>query len=160
MKEIKLTKGRVALVDDEDFEKLNRYNWYALNCNKENRFYVLRNILFNGKKGIALMHREILGSAKPLFVDHINGNGLDNRKENLRFVTPQQNQFNRKGCNKNNKLGIKGICWDKRGRGFRARIKINGKGIHLGCYKILSEAIQARSQAELKYFGEFARKLG
>ena len=90
-------------------------------------------------------------------IDHINGNGLDNRKENLRFTTNQQNGFNRKNPNKNNKLGVKGVRCVKNRKKFKAQIRLNGKSIHLGCFNILGDADSVYRIAEEKYFGEFAR---
>lgn len=158
MRKILLTQGKIALVDEEYFEKINKFKWYAWNYNKKNGFYALRNILINNKRSTISMHKEIMGSSNNLCIDHINGNGLDNRKSNLRFCTRQQNQFNRKYHNKNNKLKTKGIIWDKQRKKFRAEIKFNRKLIYLGRYNTLPEARQARKTAELKHFGEFAER--
>ena len=156
MKEITLTQEKIAIVDDEDYEKLKQFEWYAWNYNK-NGFYAYRSSLINNKRQPLSMHREIIGAVSGYCVDHVNGNGLDNRKVNLRFCTRQQNQFNRKKCNKNNKLGIKGVIWDKTRRKFRTQIKINRKLINLGRYNTLFEATEVHRQAEEKYFGTFAR---
>ena len=91
-------------------------------------------------------------------VDHHNGNGLYNLKKNLRLCTNQQNGFNRKHPNRNNKLGIKGVHWDEFNNKFRAQIKVNSKTIYLGCFNVLGDADFAYRIAELKYFGEFSRK--
>ena len=104
------------------------------------------------------MHREIMNTPTHLQIDHINGNTLDNRKENLRICTNQQNGFNKKNPLKNNKLGIKGVCWHKKIKKFMASIKINDKSIHLGYFNVLGDADSAYRIAELKYFGEFARQ--
>ena len=129
MKEIKLTQGQVALVDDEDFERLNQYKW-CIAFNGSN-WYAARTVsIGNGNQKKVLMHREIMNAPKGVQVDHKNGDGLFNCKENLRFCTNQQNQFNQKNARKNNKLGIKGTSWNKKLKKFRARIGINRKDIH------------------------------
>ena len=91
--------------------------------------------------------------------DHRDGNGLNNCKENLRPCTQQQNKFNQRYARKDNKLGIKGVrrCEDR--KKFQARIKIDGKQIHLGCFNVMGDADSAYRIAEEKYFGEFARKV-
>ncbi len=155
MKKIQLTQGKVALVDDEDFEKLSVFKWYAhWNGGK---WYAVRSS--NGKQKRFYMHREILNITIGIQGDHRSGDGLDNRRENLRFCTNQQNAFNQKNPHKDNKLGIKGVrrCEDR--KKFQARIKIDGKQIHLGCFNVMGDADSAYRIAEEKYFGEFARKV-
>lgn len=157
MKEIQLTQGKVAIVDDEDFERLNQHKWCA-------RFdgwnwYALRECsIGNSKAKTVLMHREIMNAPKGIQVDHCSGNGLDNRKKNLRLCTHQQNHFNKNHARRDNKLGIKGVCWNKEHKIFHAQISINKKVIHLGYFTVLADADQAYRVAELKYFGEFARE--
>ncbi|MHC4440631.1 MAG: HNH endonuclease, partial [Planctomycetota bacterium] len=91
---IPLTQGKYAIVDTDDFERLNKYKWYAVKDSKN--FYAYRNKRV-GKKYISLgMHRQILHPPGNLFVDHINHNGLDNRKANLRLATCAQNTYNRR----------------------------------------------------------------
>lgn len=158
MKEILLTQDKVTIVDGEDFEKLNQFKWCAFFNGKN--WYGQRGIWINGKQKTILMHREIMNVPKGIQIDHRNWNGLDNRKENLRLCTNQQNQFNVKQSHKNNKLGIKGICWSKRDKRFRATITVNNKTIHLGYFNVLGDADSAYRKAEEKYFGEFARKSG
>ena len=90
-------------------------------------------------------------------VDHINRDRLDNRIKNLRLATPSQNIINA-SLNKNNTSGFKGVHWNKREKRWLARIKVNGESKHLGSFINKEDAIQARSEGEIKYFGEFARK--
>lgn len=156
MKEIKLTQNKVAVVDDEDFEQLNQYKWYA--HKQSNNCYASRTIRLNKRKITIKMHREVLNAGNGISVDHINGNGLDNRKENIRLCTTQQNAFNRKHPHPKNKLKTKGVRWHNGARKFIAKIKINGKKIHLGYFNVLGDADSAYRFAEEKYFGEFARK--
>lgn len=156
MKEIKLTQSKVTLVDDEDFKRLNRYKWCAW-FDRRN-YYAARNV-YTGKKHIAVrMHREIINAPKNMQVDHIDGNTLNNCRLNLRLCTNQQNAFNRIHAQKNNKLGIKGVSWHKRNKKFQSRIKVNGKEICLGYYNIIGDADSAYRKAEIKYFGDFARR--
>ena len=156
MKEILLTQNKVTFVDDEDFERLNKHKWSVMK--HRNTFYASRHsTTLNGKRNTIRMHREIMSVPKGVAVDHKNGNGLDNQKNNLRLATNQQNQFNQKLPRKNNKLGIKGVHWHKRDKKFYAQIGINGKVIYLGSFNVLGDADSAYRIAEEKYFGEFAR---
>ena len=152
MKEIKLTQGKVAIVDDEDFERLNQFKWYA--HKSRHCFYAGRNSI---KRKTIKMHREILSIQNSMKIDHRNGNGLDNRKENLRICTNQQNCFNRKHSHKDNNLGIKGVHWNKECNKFLAQIMLSGKKIYLGVFNVLGDADSAYRFAEEKYFREFAR---
>lgn len=156
MQEIKLTQGKIALVDDEDYERLNQFKWCA-NRNRK-KWYAQRGVWINSKVKTIKMHRVILNTSKEMEVDHINGDGLDNRKLNLRNCSNQQNQCNRRLPHKNNKLGIKGVRWNKNAKKFHAKIQVNGKTIHLGYFNVLGDADSAYRKAEEKYFGEFARK--
>ena len=101
---------------------------------------------------IANHHDNLVGKPeKPYEVDHINRNRLDNRKENLRFVTSTQNNINMGVC-KINTSGYKGVNWDKRRQKWRARIKLHRKEIHLGYFETKEEAVNTRKAAEDKYF--------
>lgn len=157
MKEIPLTKGKVALVDDEDYEKLSKNKWHA--SWDGHNWYAARGVRIGNKIKKISMHREILNAPKEMQVDHINGNGLDNRKENLRLCTHQQNLLNKKNSYKNNKLGIKGVCWRDDTKRFQAQICVGGKNIRLGYFNVLGDADQAYREAEKRYFGEFARSV-
>ena len=152
MKIIKLTNTRkYTLVDNEDFERLNKYknstiNWWG--------YVVRRTSVKEGKKDI-FIHREILNISKGEYVDHINSDKLDNRKENLRLATYQQNNYNRR-LNKNNKSGYKGVIWDKGVKKWRAYIR-SGKMIYLGVFKTKLEAAKTYNEAAIKLFKEFAK---
>jgi len=147
MKEIPLTKGKVAIVDDDDFEYLSKFRWYV-----DARGYAVHK-----RKEIVYMHRLISKTPKGLETDHINGNKLDNRKENLRHCTKSENMRNR-GKQTNNKSGYKGVSWHLRAKKWLAHIVINRKSIHLGLFDDPEEASKTYRKAEKEMFGEFARK--
>lgn len=111
---------------------------------------------FQGKNTI--FHDIIFsGRAAGMCVDHINGNRLDNRLSNLRIVTRKQNRINC-GVRKSNKSGITGVSWSNQRMKWVAQIQVDGKSINLGRYENIEDAITARKQAEIKYFGEYRRK--
>ncbi len=145
MKEIFLTQEQIALVDDEDFEYLNQWKWYATkNCNT---FYAVRaGGIVNGSMTIIRMHTVILG--KPpngLVTDHENGNGLDNQRYNLGHVTRRQNHQNRK--HQNSSSQYPGVCWATNDKKWQANITINGKTKYLGQFINEREAFDAYKQA-------------
>ena len=149
MKEIQLTQGKVALVDDEDFDWLNQWKWC---CSHDYANKAVR--LSNGKYSAITMHRLILLAHKGQEVDHINGNRLDNRRVNLRFCSRTENQYNKKR-QKNNTTGYKGVRKHRDGK-WEAKIRVNGERIYLGIYVNIHDAAKAYDEAALKYHGEFA----
>ena len=157
MKEIILTQGKVALVDDEDFERLNQFKWCAAKIYGGN-FYAMRDSLLpDGTRKRILMHRIIMNTPKGLDTDHINSDTLYNCRNNLRVCTHQQNMCNQRYARKNSKSGIRGVYWNKQRNKFHSQIMVNRKQIHLGYFDKLSDAIVIRKTAEEKHFGEFAR---
>lgn len=138
------------MVDDEDFEKLNKYTWYL-----SSKGYAMRSVKSDdGKYSFMPMQVTILGKAdKGFCVDHINRNPLDNRKSNLRYVTYSQNNMN-KLAHKDNINGLKGVSGN--GKRYEARITVDGKTTRLGRYKTPQEAHEAYKEACHKYHGEFA----
>ena len=149
-KSISLTQGKIALVDDEDYEKVNQYKWYPHKAHKG--FYASR---CSSKKTI-LMHRFVLGAEDSVQVDHINGDKLDNRKTNLRLCNNSQNHANG-GVRSDNTSGYVGITWDDKRHKWRAQITYLCKGYNLGRYATPEEAAKVYDEAAKKYFGEFAR---
>jgi hypothetical protein len=156
MKKIPLSRGLFAIVDDEDYERITsvKRKWHAVKS--RNTFYAQRNKNSSDDK-LYIMHRAIINPPDDMIVDHINGNGLDNRKSNLRIASKEQNALNR-GNNKNNTSGRKGVEFDNRNNKWRASIRYKNKLIHLGSYSLIEDAIHERERAEKLYFGEFARK--
>lgn len=131
-----------AIIDLEDVKKVKGYKWaysygYARNAKKR-----------------VLLHRLIINCPDDMVVDHINRNPLDNRKENLRICTQQQNSMNR-SVQSNNTSGVVGVTWDKSRNKWMAQIKINQKHKTLGHYENIEDAIEARKQAEILYFGDY-----
>jgi len=156
MAQIKLTQGKYALVDDEDFEQLNKYKWYAC-ANHVGDFYAIRNSkTVNGKRHAIAMHREILGlhynDGKQ--GDHKNHNTLDNRHRNLRIATRNQNMHNSKSSVGTSKY--KGVAWVQRDKKWGAYIRLNGKNKSLGYYTDEIKAAKAYDKAAKKLFSEFA----
>jgi hypothetical protein len=149
MKSIPLTKGKFALVDDGDYEYLNQFKWQLHDVS-----YAKRGKQRGGKYITILMHREIIKPPAGMGVDHINGNPLDNRRENLRVCEQSQNTANR-GLNKKNSSGMIGV--HKSHGKWRACIKVNYQNINLGHFDNLEDAVKARDEAAKKYRGEFAR---
>ena len=147
MKEIELTRGQFALIDDEDYDRVSKYNWYAV-CIKS-RMYAS-----NKKKG--LMHRFILGlSDRTQLVDHKKGIGLNNQKSNLRLCTHQENMRNRKSSEGSSSKYL-GVFWDKSRNKWMSCISISGRSKTLGRFETEVEAAIIYNIAARKYHGEFA----
>lgn len=153
-KRIELTQGKFAVVDDADFEFLNQWKWHARrngrNC------YAGRGIRINGMPRIIGMHQVILNLPSGMKSDHINGDGLDNRRSNLRSCTHCENMRNR-SKNIRDSSRYKGVFWDKATQKWRARISINSRETHLGYFDDEEKAACAYNAAARKHFGEFAR---
>ena len=142
MKTIPLSQGQFAIVDDEDFEELNQFRWYAGWARNTHSFYAKRKLRWrNGKQVMELMHRRILGLERgdKRHGDHLNHTTLDNRRSNLRIVTNQENQHNRRG---------KGFSWNKQNKKYKARITVNGIERYLGLFDTPAEARAAYLEAK------------
>jgi hypothetical protein len=155
--EIKLNRGHVAIVDDDDHSRLSEYKWVAYAENRRSdgsvRVYARRHC---GRMVYELMAHAVLRPRYGLFVDHINGNTLDNRKENLRLATHSQNMFNKRP-RVNAASPYKGVeSSDGTVRPWRARITFGGKRRHLGSFATEEEAALAYDHAARESFGEFA----
>lgn len=166
MKNIALSRGYVAIIDDEDFEKVSQYKWHA--SQHEKKIYAKRKRWIpdesittkQGKyvkkgyyKTIAL-HRVILDAPDDMEVDHINGNPLDCRKINLRVCSHEQNMWNLKGRS-DSKSGYRGITWDKQTQKWRATLTYKKQFINIGRFDNLDDAIKAHQEKAKELFGEF-----
>lgn len=156
MKQIKLTQGKFALVDDSDYEKLDKYKWYALrNC--RGVFRAVRGFCCSETKKIRsiYMHRQIMSALKGMDVDHINHNTLDNQKHNLRICTRSQNMKNGLS-HKDSSSQFKGVFWHSKAQKWEATIWENKKHFYLGCFDNEIEAAKAYDRKAKELFGEFA----
>jgi len=154
MREIKLTKGQVSIVDDADFEELSKYKWQAIKFNN-GRFYASTCKYINGKVERVPMSRLILKPPKFMMVDHVNWDTLDNRRENIRICTPSQNQANR-GKPSNNTSGYKGVSYFKRTKKWMSRINYDCKTYRLGEFEDKIEAAKAYDNKAKELHGQFA----
>lgn len=150
MQTVLLTKNQMVLIDDDDFEKIKYYSWYASYNTKLRGYYAMTQI----KNKTIYMHRLIMGFPDNLDIDHINKNTLDNRKENLRICTRSQNQCNRPKAS-HNKSGYKGVWYDKPRQKWHAEIQFNNKKKHLGRFETAEEAALYRDAVALQLHGEF-----
>ena len=149
MKEIKLTQGYVALVDDEDYDRVNQFKWCY------NHGYATRNIRKeDGKRTLQALHTFKNQPPEGMRTDHINKDTLDNRKENLRSCTRAENARNSEYTGKTSQY--KGVHFHKRWKHWVARIRVDGKQLFLGSFKDEIEAAKSYNKAAIKYHGEFA----
>lgn len=149
-RKIPLTQGKYAIVDPEDYEELAKYKWFAVN--NDGRFYAVR----SRKNRNVKMHRVIIGAREDEIVDHINGNGLDNRNANVRFATSEQNSWNQRKQRSKSSSKYKGVSWEKKRKEWRARITLKGRLIHLGRFETEEGAARAYDAKAKELFGEFA----
>lgn len=148
MKKITLTQGKFVKVDDSDYEKLNKFKWFAHKAGKQ--WYASRNL---SKKTIK-MHRVVTNAPEGKDVDHKDGDGLNNQRSNLRVYTRSQNLFN-KPKQSNNTSGFKGVSFCKRDNVWRAQIDVCKKVYRLGDFKTAELAYEAYCKACVKYHGDF-----
>ena len=168
MKEIQLTKGQVALVDDEDYERINKYKWLAKYDKKMNSYYATRTnyLRENGKlkKENVVMTRFIMNvNDSKIQIDHIvSGDTLNNQKFNLRAATPSQNQQNQRKQRRQKSSKYKGVNWQKRDKKWVSKINFNKTRINLGYFpateegEIAAAAAKAYDKKAIELFGEFA----
>lgn len=157
VKGIPLTQGKVALVDDEDYDKINQFKWSAHKM--RNSYYASRSDRGprSKRRKTILMHRSILNPKSNEDIDHKNSNGLDNRRCNIRIVTQSQNSMNVRRLSKYTSSKYKGVCWRDDSKNWRVRISLNGKMYYLGSFINEEDAARIYDEAAKKYFGEFAR---
>lgn len=154
MKNIPLTKGFEAIVDDEDYAELAQYSWNAYIQKGKKTIYAQRTVGNTTQK----MHRLILKLTDPnVFVDHINGNGLDNRRCNLRACNKYESSQNRSIFNSNTS-GFKGVKWHKRIKKYAASINFQGRRMHLGYFENPLEAHIVYNKKAEELFKQFKRR--
>ncbi len=151
MRQIPLSQGKFAIVDDEDYVRINQCKWYF-----EGHYAIRKINLGNNKWKTFWMHREIMRTPEGMETDHINSDKLDNRKINLRVATRSQNQHNRKKY-ANNKTGFKGVSVRPDTGKFRAIISLAGRNRRLGQFETAEQAANAYDAAALKIHKDFAR---
>ena len=154
MKKIKLTQGKYALIDDKDFDNLSTMSWQVHKLG--NNYYAYHCSNIKGKTKNIKMHRYLLNYPTGMDIDHINGNGLDNRRENLRICTRSENLRNSKLRN-NNTSGYKGVSWSKMRKKWIVQIRFDNKSKCLGFYSDKIRAAHIYDLVSLDYYGDYAR---
>lgn len=149
MKQINLSQNKVAIVDDEDFARLSKNKWAFIPVGSGYARSTTR-------KSAVYMHRLIMNCPKGSTIDHINGDGLDNRKANLRICTQAQNAKNMR-LSKLSTSGYKGVYWSKHAKKWRASITVNYKMKNLGYFSTKEEAHAAYQKASNEFHKEFGR---
>jgi hypothetical protein len=148
MKKLKMTGGFVTIVDDDVYEWASKRGWFAERHSNRTRIYAK-----DSKRN--RLHRLIMKAGVGQQVDHRDGNGLNNRRDNLRLCDRRGNARNT-DLRVNNESGFKGVYWYRRDSEWKAQIKIDGKVKHLGCYSDARDAAEAYDRAALSLFGEYA----
>lgn len=153
MRTIPLTKGKITLVDDEDYDVLMGHNWSAIKGTHSHTWYAQRKTQQSYVVSTVWMHQQVMGFPEQQ-IDHINGDGLDNQKQNLRCAT-----YSQQGMNSRPKKGrlYKGVFVDPRREGWFAQIRKDGVAKRLGTFATQIEAAIAYNRAAAEMFGEFAR---
>ncbi len=154
MVEIAMKGGHVTKVDDED-ARFAFLRWHAT-PGRHTAYAQRKAITEDGRRVTVFLHREIMRPGPGEEVDHINGDGLDNRRSNLRRVTTAQNAGNQR-ASRSNSSGFKGVSWSTSSGAWRAQIQVARRSKHLGYFASKEEAARAYDAAALKRFGEFAR---
>lgn len=150
---ITLTKGYEAVIDAADVAMVEGVNWAA--AVRGTVVYATRIVRQDGTRRAIYLHRA-LAAAGESQLDHVDGDGLNNRRVNLRPATHAQNQWN-KGVSKRNRVGLKGVSWHPINQKWRARIRLNGRNTHLGFFETPEAAHEAYRTAADKARGAFAR---
>ena len=154
-REIPLTQGYVAIVDDEDYEELSKHRWHATKHRSGVR--AVRSVQGNehGKRKKIHMHREIMGVSSEQIVDHRNFDTLDNQRHNLRACTNAQNLAHRRKQAGTSSI-YKGVYFHKARHSWCAALMFSGQHVHLGYFEHEIAAARAYNMGAAKYFGEFA----
>ncbi|MES1047206.1 hypothetical protein FOA22_22390 [Heyndrickxia oleronia] len=143
-----------TIISTSDLDKIKEFNisWCVHWKESANSFYVVGNLPKNDGKTVTIyLHRCVLNDPKGLIVDHINHDTLINTRWNLRAITHAENIQNRRGANRNNSTGIRGVSWNKHRNKWLARLMVNGKHICLGYFENINEAERVVIEARKKY---------
>lgn len=152
---VQLTQGKEALIDAADAQSVGEFNWFAVKSRKT--FYAARQTrISSGKQRMQSLHSFILGAKDGSVIDHRNGDGLDNRRDNIRVSSRAQNAWNQ-GLSRNNTSGFKGVDLHSQSLRWQARIRWHGKHHFLGFFDSPEEAHNAYCKAAERLHGEFAR---
>jgi hypothetical protein len=151
---VPLTRGYEAVIDAADVPLVERQNWYA--SVEKHTVYATRTQRFGTKWRFFRMHRVLMGDPPGMEIDHIDSDGLNNMRSNLRVATHAENQRNSRISPKNSS-GFKGVSWHKKNRRWHAQISVDGKKLHLGYFDTPEEAHAAYVAASERLHGEFAR---
>lgn len=154
MREIPLSQGYIAKIDDADWPLVSGHSWHAYVHPRGGNVYAKATVRKGRGKSVVWMHRVILGARPGQIVDHANGDGCDNRRSNLRLCSHRENMRNRRAA-RTNKLGLKGVYQD--GSRFRAIIMVDKRQMPAGNFNCPLKAARAYDVAAMRHFGEFAR---
>ena len=151
---ISLTQGQETIIDLADWDLVKDYRWYA--HWEDNTFYVLTNVYsaYTVQQKIRL-HRLLLAAPKGVLVDHVDRNGLNNRRNNIRLVTSLENRCHSVG-QKGSRSAYKGVTWNKQSRKWQSGIMLHGQSRHLGLFNDELDAAEAYDEAAIELFGEYA----
>ncbi len=150
---VPLTKGYEAVIDADDVDLVGKYNWCAILDGRS--VYAFRRGPSPERLTIR-MHRFLMGDPDGLDIDHQDGDGLNNRRGNLRYATKSQNSQNQR-LSKSSTSGLKGVCWHKARCKWRAAIRVNSKRTYLGHHDTIEAAYAAYVEASARLHGEFGR---
>lgn len=145
---VPLTRGYVAIIDADNVHFVDGFNWNAKACGQN--AYAARGFREKGKRRTEFLHRALMGNPAGLEIDHINGNGFDNRRANLRVVCRSVNAQNQKRARVNNKCGLLGVCWNKQNKRWKACIWLDAISKHLGYFDTPELAHAAYIEAKRK----------
>jgi hypothetical protein len=155
MKEIALTRGKVAIVDDEDLSLVSGYKWHTQK-GPATSWYARTTMPGNGKQVHIYMHKLLMRPGQGEVVDFIDGNGLNLVRANMRVGTRSQDGFNRHS-QRNNKSGFKGVCWGKKENKWCAFINVARRRVRLSVFSDINDAARTYDNSALAHYGEFAR---
>lgn len=153
---ITLTRGYETVIDAADLALIAKNKWYAIPDHSQITAYAATSMRIGACKTTVMLHRFILGADKNYVVDHIDGDGMNNRRNNLRLATRQENSMNQRRS-KNNKSGFKGVSWVEARQKWHARICLQRQSYHLGLFESAHEAHAAYVAASKSLHKEFGR---